>query len=39
MTEQLIALFLSVLGMAIPAAAFAYAVRRRSKKDRGDDKQ
>jgi pilus assembly protein TadC len=33
MQEQLIALLLSVLGLAIPAAVFAYAVRRRNKKD------
>lgn len=33
MAEQQIALFLAVLGLAIPAAMFAYAVRRRSKKE------
>ena len=33
MNDQLIALLLSILGMAIPAAVFAYAVRRNNKKD------
>lgn len=33
MMEQLIALVLSILGLAIPAAILAYAIRRRSKKE------
>lgn len=39
MNEQLIALLLAVLGLAIPAAVFAYAVRRRSKKDEVSKRQ
>lgn len=32
MTEQLIALVLAILGLAIPAAILAYAINRRSRK-------
>lgn len=37
MQEQLIALLLAVVGLAIPAAAFAYAVRRRNKKGEAEN--
>lgn len=39
MKYELIALVLAVLGLAIPAAVFAYAVRRRTKKKSGKTDQ
>lgn len=39
MDEQLTALLLAFLGLAIPAAVLAYAIRRRGKKEAGKDKQ
>lgn len=39
MKEQLIALLLAVVGLAIPAAVFAYAVRRRQKREVSKEKK
>lgn len=39
MKEQLIALLLAILGLAIPAAVFAYVVRRRSKSEASNTKR
>lgn len=39
MKEQLIALFLAVVGLAIPAAVFAYVVRRRDKREASKEKE
>lgn len=39
MKEQLIALLLAVIGLAIPAAVFAYAVRRRDKREASKEKK